>query len=221
MQLIYLSGGRVTMKDEELVEMGNVAPVTDPATYNLMTRQSRKMGGAATKTLDNLKHILNREIPMPSRDQLLSGLSLVPHRSAQKEEEISALKRLVRKSHEVLADVRTVFPLTLFPHSIVVDRSKITITKRSFFWSSSVTSIRVEDILNVSCDVGPLFGSVTIASRVMSSVDHYQTNYFWRGDAIYLKRIIQGYVFAIQNNVDVGKLSRNELINMLSELGHD
>jgi hypothetical protein len=187
-----------------------------------MLRQSRKLGKTATKTLHELKHLLHHEITMPSRDQLLNGLSLVPRlKNTKKSEEMFALRRLVRKSQEVLADVRTVFPLTLFPHSLVVDRTKVTITKRNFFWSASVLSIRVEDVLNVSCDVGPLFGSITIASRVMSSIDHFQINYFWRGDAIRLKYIIQGYVFAIQNNIDVGKFSRKELLELLTELGHD
>jgi len=208
------------MKDEEqLIERG---PSLAPTAYELMLRQSRKLGKTATKAFHGLKELLHHEITMPSRDQLLSGLSLVPRlKNTKKSEEMSALKRLVRKSHEVLAEVRTVFPLTLFPHSITVDRTKITITKRSFFWSASVLSIRVEDILNVSCDVGPLFGSITIASRVMSSIDHFQINYFWRSDAIHLKHIIQGYVFAIQNNIDVGKFSRKELLELLADLGRD
>jgi hypothetical protein len=209
------------MKDDELVEPGN-PPVNGPLPYDLLVRQSRKLGRAATKTFHDLKHLLNHEISMPSRDQLLSGLSLVPKlKNTKKSEELASLKRMVRKSHEVLVGARTVFPLTLFPHSIIVDRTKITIIKRSFFWSSSVVSIRVEDILNVATDVGPLFGSVTVASRVMNSIDHFQINYLWRGDAIFIKHIIQGYVFALQNNVDVGKLPRKELIEMLSELGHD
>lgn len=209
------------MKDDELVESGS-PPVTGPMPYELLVRQSRKLGRAATKTFHDLKHLLNHEITMPSRDQLLSGLSLVPRlKNTKKSEELDTLKRLVRKSHEVLASARTVFLIKLFPDDIIIDRTKITIVKRSFFWSSSVISIRVEDILNVATDVGPLFGSVTIASRVMNSVDHFQIGFLWRGDAIFIKHIIQGYVFALQNNVDVGQLPRKELLDMLSELGHD
>lgn len=209
------------MKDDELASQGS-PPATSPLPYELLLRQSRKLGRAATKTFRDLKHLLNHDIPMPSRDQLLSGLSLVPRlKNTKKTQEIDSLKRLVRKSHEVLASARTVFLIKLFPDDIIVDRSKITIVKRSFFWSSSVISIRVEDVLNVATDVGPLFGSVTIASRVMNSIDHFQISSLWRGDAIYIKHIIQGYVFALQNNVDVGKLPRKELLDMLSELGHD
>lgn len=209
------------MKDDELIEQ-NSPPASSPLPYELLVRQSRKLGRAATKTFHDLKHLLNHEITMPSRDQLLNGLSLVPKlKNTKKSQEIDSLKRLVRKSHEVLATARTVFLVKLFPDDIIIDRTKITIVKRSFFWSSSVISIRVEDILNVATEVGPLFGSVTIASRVMNSVDHFQIGFLWRGDAIFIKHIIQGYVFALQNNVDIGKLSRKELLDMLSELGHD
>lgn len=209
------------MKDDELIEPSG-PPVSSPLPYELLLRQSRKLGRAATKTFHDLKHLLNHEITMPSRDQLLSGLSLVPKlKNTKKSQELDSLKRLVRKSHEVLASARTVFLIKLFPDDIVIDRTKITIIKRSFFWSSSVISIRVEDVLNVATDVGPLFGSVTIASRVMNSVDHFQISSLWRGDAIFIKHIIQGYVFALQNNVDVSKLPRKELLEMLSELGHD
>lgn len=207
------------MKDDELANES--PPVVGPTPYELLVRQSRKMGKAATKTLHDLKHLLHQEIPMPSRDQLLSGLSLVPRlKNTKKTQELDSLKRMVRKSHEILAGARTVFLVKLFPDDIIIDRTKITITKRSFFWSSSVVSIRVEDILNVSTEVGPLFGSVSIASRVMNSIDHFQISYLWRGDAIYIKHIIQGYVFALQNNVDVSKLPRKELLDMLNELGH-
>ena len=209
------------MKDEELVEPVHQPIATPGTTYELLIRQSKKMGRVATKAFHDLRHILHHEISMPSRDQLLNGLSLVPKlRANKKNDEISALKKLVRRSHEILVSARTVFPLTLFPHTIVLDRTKITITKRNFFWSSSIVSVRAEDILNVVCDVGPLFGSLIIASRVMNSIDHFEIHYLWRQDATYLKHVIQGYVFALQNNIDMSQLSRKQLLEMLEELGH-
>ncbi len=64
------------MKDDELANES--PPVVGPTPYELLVRQSRKLGKASTKTFHDLKHLLNHEIPMPSRDQLLNGLSLVP-----------------------------------------------------------------------------------------------------------------------------------------------
>ncbi|RYF29223.1 MAG: hypothetical protein EOO17_02210 [Chloroflexi bacterium] len=131
------------------------------------------------------------------------------------------LKKAVQQAHEVLARANTVFPVTLFPDTVLVDRTKVTIIRRNFFWSEDVMSIRIEDVLNVSASVGPLFGSLTIASRVMSTTDHFQINHFWREDASHLKHIIQGYVIAQHNNIDTAHLSKTELIETLQELGHD
>jgi hypothetical protein len=65
------------MKDEEMAEPIR-QPIANPRTYELLVRQSKKLGRVATKTFHDLRHVLYREIPMPSRDQLLNGLSLVP-----------------------------------------------------------------------------------------------------------------------------------------------
>jgi len=62
---------------------------------------------------------------------------------------------------------------------------------------------------------------LTVASRVMSTIDHFQINHFWRNDAIRLKHIIQGYVIAQHNKIDTAHLSRKELIDTIVELGQD
>ena len=131
------------------------------------------------------------------------------------------LRKIIEQSHEVLASANTVFPVTLFPDTVFVDRTKVTIIRRDFFWSSDTMSIRIEDVLNVSATLGPLFGSLTIASRVMSTIDHFQINHFWRSDAIHLKHIIQGYVIAQHNKMDITHLPKDELIKTLVEIGHD
>lgn len=153
------------------------------------------------------------------------GSTLVPDKdieaSTTDEQKIETLKKIVAQSSEVLASATTIFPLTLFRDDIVVDRAKVTITKRNFFFSKEVMSIRIEDILNVKVSVGPFFGSITLAVRVLSSEDHHSINYFWRKDATHLKHIIQGYIIVQHNNIDVSHQSKKELVKTLSELGHD
>lgn len=172
------------------------------ASYATLIRQSRKLGQAAIQTLSGARRIIGQQI---------DGV-------ATRADDIGELKKVVAHSHEVLARERTALPF-LFPHEIILDRTKITIIKRIFFWSSDIVSIRIEDVLNVSASVGPLFGSVTVASRVMSSVDHYQIDRFWRGDAARLERVIQGYLIARQNGIRTDHLSCSELVATLYELG--
>jgi hypothetical protein len=135
---------------------------------------------------------------------------------------INNLKKVVKQSREVLCQANTVIlPMNLFPDTVTVDRTRITIVKRTFFWSSNVISISIDDVLNVSTSVGPFFGSLTVSSRVMNSTDHFQIDYFWRKDALYLKHIIQGYVIDQQNNITTDQLTRDQLIETLLELGKE
>lgn len=137
-------------------------------------------------------------------------------------EKIDHLKHVVKQSREILAESNNVIlPVNLFTDTVIVDRTRITIVKRTFFWSSNVISVGIDDILNVSTKVGPFFGSLNISSRVMNSTDHFEVNYFWRDDAIYLKHIIQGYVIAQQNNIATDELTREQLIETLVELGRE
>lgn len=183
----------------------------------------RRKGTDESNTQDRERH--NSEGESEGRSKGKKDGAKEKRRQAEKgDSEVNAtenLKKIVKQSHEVLATANTVFPITLFPDTVVVDRTKVTITRRDFFWSSDVMSIRIEDVLNVSASVGPLFGSLTVASRVMSTIDHFKINYFWRNDAIHLKHIIQGYVIAQHNNLDTAHLSKEELVKTLKELGHD
>ncbi|MFZ2544481.1 MAG: hypothetical protein WAW80_00705 [Candidatus Saccharimonadales bacterium] len=200
-----------------------------PRTYDFLLQFSRRLGTVATNSsfLHDIKSFLNQEIVLPSSDKIFAAAFQRNNDAVKKDEQqrvetrTKDLRKLVEKSHEVLMSVNTVFPISLFPDTVTVDRTKVTIVKRDFFWSSDVMSIRIEDVLNVSATVGPLFGSLTVASRVMSTLDHFTINHFWRNDAIYLKRIIQGYVIAQHNKIDTAHLEKKELIETLIELGQD
>lgn len=216
--------------------------------YGFLLGLSKNLGTVATKSFVEMRDFLNHDVPLPSSERFFNTMPMLKHKDedrhnnnnggdklveADKEKKASAkkgqlevdptqrLEKIVKQSHDVLASANTVFPVTLFPDTVFVDRTKVTIIRRNFFWSADVMSIRIQDVLNVSASVGPLFGSLTLVSRVMSTVDHFQINYFSRSDATHLKHIIQGYVIAQHNKIDTAHLSKEELIATLEELGHD
>jgi hypothetical protein len=132
------------------------------------------------------------------------------------------LKSAIKASNQVLVSAKTVFPFTLFPDTVTVDRAKISITKRQFFQMSEVTSLRLEDILNVTASVGPLLGSLSITNRVQGNMgETLVIEKLWRDDAQRIKRILQGYVIAVQKKIDCSSLSTKELVTMLDRLGRD
>lgn len=130
-----------------------------------------------------------------------------------------ALSQTISRSHEVLAKGKTVFPFTLFPDTVTVDRSKLTIHHKEFFKTGEVMSIRIEDILNVTVDVGPFFGSLKIYTRFFNTDRPYTVSFLTREDAIKIKRVLQGYIIALQQKIDCSTLSTEELSSMLEELG--
>lgn len=204
------------MKDEKPIQTNHSPGRAHSSSfhpYQLFMRQSHKLGAVATKAFGELKTFLNQEVVLPSAVRLP-----YPRKVENELQKIENLKKQVRKSHEVLVAVQTI---TLFPDEIVVDRTKVTIIKRYSFWSTDVISIQIEDVLNVSASVGILFGSLSIASRVMNTTDHFDVHLLWRRDAIELKQIIQGYAIAKHSGVDIGDLPREEMIETLRELGHD
>jgi hypothetical protein len=149
--------------------------------------------------------------------------NLVDDTNPEKREVADELVQALGSSKGVLIRATTVFPLTLFPNTISVDRSKITITRRNFFWSGEVTSLAVEDIFNVTASVGPFFGKLSITTRFSGSDqpsdEILELDNFWRHDALRLKRIIQGYLIALKKGVDTSVLSDEELTATLDELG--
>lgn len=176
------------------------------ATYDTLIRQSRKLGREAMQTMSGAGQGARQIFEQQTK------------RVRVEADNLERLKEVVAHSHEVITQAKTALPI-LFPHEIILDRTKITIIKRNFFWSSDVISIRIEDVLNVSGSVGPMFGSVTIASRVMSTVDHFEVGSFWRSDATRMIRIIEGYLIARQNGVPTDHLSCEELAVTLYEIG--
>lgn len=145
----------------------------------------------------------------------------LPIKSLSQEQSRAELAKAIHDSEEVMAEATTVFPLTLFPDTITLDRTKVTVTKRSFFQMAETQSFRVEDILSASCSVGPFFGTVMIISRVTNKDQEITVGPFKRSEAETMKRIIHGYVITKQRGIDTAQLSTKELVDMLCRLGRD
>lgn len=153
----------------------------------------------------------NPQLSPPASDT--GARTLTPQESKQE------LREAIKGSNQVLVTATTA--LSLFPDTLTVDRAKLTITKRTFFRTAEVMSMRIEDILNVTATVGPFLGTVKIVSRVMNSEQSSTIGPFWRRDAVRAKRITQGYIIALQRGIDCSALGTRELADMLDKLGQD
>lgn len=182
-------------------------------TYDRLIRQSRKMGKLAAKWALSRAQVQPKVVlpEVPKADDPLYH-QMYPDK----------MHRVVEQAREILMTATTVMlPSNLFPDTVTVDRMKVSVKLRTFFWTENVVSVRIEDILNVSTGLGPFFGSLRISTRVMNSIDHFEIRGFWRKEAIELKRIIQGYMIAVHEDIETSSLSTERLIRKLKELGDE
>ena len=128
------------------------------------------------------------------------------------------LASIAIKSHEILFKASTVFPFTLFPDTVALDREKISFANRLFFSVAKITSVPVRDILSVEADIGPFFGSVHTSSRFFIT-NPKSINWLWRKDAMQLQRLLQGYIIAHEQEINCDNIEKKKLIAMLNDLG--
>ncbi|HSE60823.1 MAG TPA: hypothetical protein VLA88_00855 [Candidatus Saccharimonadales bacterium] len=142
-----------------------------------------------------------------------------PPQVRERAQALNELTKVVDSAQEILARAQTVFPMDLFPDTVVVDRTQVVIVQRSFFFVGGTTSVRIEDILNVTANVGPFFGSLKISTRYFDPDKPYEVRRLWRHDALRLQAIIQGLVIAAQKEIDTTVFDRRELVKGLTKVG--
>jgi hypothetical protein len=128
------------------------------------------------------------------------------------------LETVAQKSHDILFKANTIFPFTLFPDTVTLDREKISFATRFFFRVAQVTSIPVRDLLSVEADIGPFFGSVHTSSRFFIT-NPKAVRWLWRKDAEKLQRLLQGYIIAHEQEINCDNIEKDKLIAMLNDLG--
>lgn len=129
------------------------------------------------------------------------------------------VQETIGASRDIITSAKTAFPFMLFPDTVTIDRDKLTITHRVFFRVAEVVSIRLNDLLNVIANVGPVVGSLSIHTRFSGAGQPHAINYLWRADAVRLKRILQGHIIAVQKGVDLSAFNTEQLKKLLNELG--
>jgi hypothetical protein len=135
--------------------------------------------------------------------------------------EITAEEKLMNVTTEAQEDLltaRTVFPFNLFPHTISLDREKLTIVHRSFFSTSNTISMQIGDILNVKGDVGPFFGNLVLSTRFFSNSTQ-TIKFLRRHDVLKLQRVIQGSIISHNRNIDCSDIEGEQLVALLTDLG--
>lgn len=134
------------------------------------------------------------------------------------EKAVTKLAQAAQAAQETLFSTNTIFPFTLFPDSIMIDRDKLIIIRRSFFGVSKTVNIQLQDLLLVEADTGPFFGSLSIKTQQFTETVTRIT-YLTRKDTLQAQRLLQGFITAREKNIDYGDVDSKQLVRFIEEIG--
>lgn len=137
----------------------------------------------------------------------------------KKEDELrNKFEKIVAKSERVLFTASTIFPFHFFPSQLIIDQNKVSVIEKNFFWSETIRSVMIKNILDITIDTAPLFAHLVIID-VGFKEDAIKLNYLRKKDALLARKIIQGLIVAIKEGVDLSDISGEQLIQKLEGLG--
>lgn len=128
------------------------------------------------------------------------------------------LDTFIAHSSDLLYKVKAIFPFDLFPNEVRVDHNQVHVIMREFFFSASIYSIRIENIVEAVLDMGPFFATLHITDMSYGK-NLITVKYLPKKQAKKLRRIIQGLMIVNKQNIDVKPLDNDELIVRLEQLG--
>lgn len=155
--------------------------------------------------------------PHAKAEQTSKGLEeAVKDRAEKAEKNRQAIEDMVSNSNRILLKISSVFPWDLFPCSIIVEETRLTIIHRQLF-SSQAYSVDIKNISNIFVDTGILFAQITIVSNTFAE-NQIVINRLRKNEAILMRRIIEGLRMFIDKDIDTTAYRVEELVSKLKEL---
>lgn len=150
-------------------------------------------------------------------DSVPSHGTIIDNSQPKKTEE-EKFEEVAQRAQRTIFATRSVFPFDLFPDEIVIDENKVDISMGIFFGSREVYSIPLQNINGARSHSSIIFAGISI------EIEGYNKNpphiqYLWKKDAITARRIINGLVTAIKQNIDLSQLDLKSLREKLVEIG--
>ncbi len=135
--------------------------------------------------------------------------------ATKKEEDKQTVSDLIKKSNRCIISISSQFPWTLFPNTIQVEESRVTIIFRQFMASQS-HSVDIKDISNVFIESSPFFATLQIVSRTFVQND-ITIGHLDAKKAAQVQMIIEGLRTFAEHNIDTSNYEVKELIAKIEE----
>ncbi len=126
------------------------------------------------------------------------------------------LDDMMTQSNRIIISTSSMFPWDIFPNTINVEETRVTIIHRQLF-ASQVHSVDIKSISNVFIDTDLFFAAITIVSSTFEE-NNIKIMKLRKNEAILTRRMIGGLRTFIEKDIDTSKYTAEELISKLKEL---
>jgi len=134
------------------------------------------------------------------------------------ENQLKKIMDFADKSEDKLLILEDSAPFRFKSNSLVIGRNKVSIIERSGFKDEKVTSINIEDLLNVTVTANIFLGTVSLYTKYYVK-EPLKMKSLSRDNAFLAKRVIQGLLVCREKNMDINKIPRSELVMQLERIG--
>lgn len=165
----------------------------------------------------NSNELAKTQVSIPGQTSEEKGLEEAIKNHADKaEKNRRAVEDMVSNSNRILLRISSIFPWDIFPTTIILEETRLTIIHRQLF-SSQVHSIDIKNISNIFIDTDILSAQLTIVSATFAQ-NQIIINRLWKNDAILMRRIIEGLRMFVGKDIDTTSYKVKELVDKLKTL---
>jgi hypothetical protein len=141
------------------------------------------------------------------------------------EENRQRVKKILERKDVEMLRTETVFPFSFFPDTLLIDTTKITISKKQLFATENITTIPLKDLSDVNVQTYLFLSTLVIkympqaSSPGMNQPVSIQIPNLKREYAIKAKNLLKGALVAKAEEIDIAKLQPLEVKQVLQKLG--
>jgi hypothetical protein len=125
----------------------------------------------------------------------------------------------ISKDNVFLFKFKAIFPLDLFPDEVILDKLKISIIKRDFFFSKRIITLPLTTTINVKIFRGPITSQIEIDDTSTLHQNPIPIRNIFIHDAIRFQELVEGIVIGMRQGINLMRMDKDELIDTASKWG--
>lgn len=190
----------------------------DEKPHSAMEKRAEKMAEDPFMTQAEMK---NMDGDTKEKEEEAEKKSKNDTRKEEAKETKKDLDIIASRADKILFKARALFPFDFFPNTITIDANKVNIIISTFFFTETVTSVLLKEIMDVRVETTLFLGKLIIdyGPHPLKISTVYVPS-LWKSDALRAKEIIEGVLVLYRSeNIDTTRLKPEETLDEIKEVG--